>query len=82
MFCVWNYDGRGDTSEFGGTDLVLVANGEYYTSTFDASNHYEDNILRIEKFRNPERHLSAILLILGPRLHQTFPFEQTANRNS
>ncbi len=49
-----NYDGRGYyLGEFSGNDLVLVIlkNGEYYMSTFDAANHYEDNILRIEKFR-------------------------------
>lgn len=49
-----NYDGRGDyLGEFQGTDqvLVILKNGEYYMSTFEQSNHYEDNILRIEKFR-------------------------------
>jgi len=49
-----NYDGRGEfLGEFGPDDLVLVVlkNGEYYTSSFDAANHYDDNILRIEKFR-------------------------------
>jgi len=50
-----NYEGRGNfLGEFQGDDLVLVIlkNGEYYTSTFDATNHYEDNILRIEKYRH------------------------------
>ncbi len=49
-----NYDGRGNyLGEFSGNDTVLVIlkNGEYYMSSFDAANHYEDNILRIEKFR-------------------------------
>lgn len=49
-----NYDGRGDyLGEFAGTDTVLVIlkNGEYYMTSFDDTNHYEDNILRIEKFR-------------------------------
>lgn len=49
-----NYDGRGIfLGEFLGDDKVLVVldNGEYYTSSFDATNHYEDNILRIEKYR-------------------------------
>lgn len=49
-----NYDGRGySLGEFNGTDQVLVVfkNGDYYTSSFDPENHYEDNILRIEKFR-------------------------------
>ena len=58
-----NYDGRGDyLGEFNSGDRVLVIrkNGEYYTSTFDASNHYPDNILRIEKF-NPHKVWTAIL---------------------
>ncbi|MCM1355407.1 MAG: DNA gyrase/topoisomerase IV subunit A [Staphylococcus sp.] len=58
-----NYDGRGDyLGEFNSGDLVLVIqkNGEYYTSTFDASNHYPDNILRIEKF-DPHKVWTAIL---------------------
>lgn len=49
-----NYDGRGTfLGEFSGNDqiLVILKNGEYYMSSFDAGNHYEDNILRIEKFR-------------------------------
>ena len=58
-----NYDGRGEyLGEFNSGDLVLVIqkNGEYYTSTFDASNHYPDNILRIEKFA-PHNVWTAIL---------------------
>ncbi|MDE6692031.1 MAG: DNA gyrase/topoisomerase IV subunit A, partial [Muribaculaceae bacterium] len=49
-----NYDGRGEyLGEFMGDDKVLVIldNGEYYTSSFDAANHYDDHILRIEKYR-------------------------------
>ena len=49
-----NYDRRGDfLGEFNGSDqvLVILKSGEYYMSTFDAGNHYEDGILRIEKFR-------------------------------
>lgn len=58
-----NYDGRGTyLGEFSGTDqvLVILKNGEYYMSTFDATNHYEDSILRIEKFR-PEVVWTAVL---------------------
>lgn len=49
-----NYDGRGDyLGEFAGNDtiLVILKSGEYYMSSFDAGNHYPENILRIEKFR-------------------------------
>ena len=48
-----NYDARGEyLGEFHGTDQILVVleNGEYYTSSFDATNHYEANIRIIEKF--------------------------------
>ncbi len=58
-----NYDGRGDfLGEFQGDDLVLVVldNGEYYTTTYDATNHYPENILLIEKFR-PKHVWTAIL---------------------
>lgn len=48
-----NYDGRGDElGEFQSEDLILVIrrNGEFYTTNFDLSNHYEKDILVIEKF--------------------------------
>ncbi|MDE6575211.1 MAG: DNA gyrase/topoisomerase IV subunit A [Muribaculaceae bacterium] len=58
-----NYDGRGMfLGEFGGADRVLVVtrNGEYYTTGFETTNHYDDNILRIEKFR-PKTVWTAVL---------------------
>ncbi len=58
-----NYDGRGNLlGEFNSGELVLVIlkNGEYYTSSFDATNHYPDNIMRIEKF-HPHKVWTAIL---------------------
>ena len=58
-----NYDGRGDyLGEFKGDDLVLVVlrNGEFYTTSFDATNHYEEDILLIEKLR-PEVVWTVIL---------------------
>jgi len=48
-----NYDKRGEyLGEFHNNDLVLVVldNGDFYTTNFDATNHYENNILLIEKF--------------------------------
>ncbi|MDH6313779.1 topoisomerase-4 subunit A [Parabacteroides sp. PFB2-10] len=48
-----NYDGRGDhLGEFQSDDriLVILRNGDFYISNFDVSNHYEDNILVIEKY--------------------------------
>lgn len=58
-----NYDGRGNyLGEFAGNDqiLIILKSGEYYMSTFDAGNHYPENILRIEKFR-PGHVWTAIL---------------------
>ena len=49
-----NYDEHGYLlGEFYDDDqiLVLLDNGDFYLTNFDANNHYEDNILRIEKFR-------------------------------
>ena len=48
-----NYDGRGELiGTFQGDDkiLVITKNGEFFTSTYSDANHYEDNILRMEKF--------------------------------
>ena len=48
-----NYDGQGMyLGEFEGDDQVLVVlkDGRFYLTNFDVNNHYEDNILRIEKY--------------------------------
>ncbi|MEG1686060.1 MAG: DNA gyrase/topoisomerase IV subunit A, partial [Bacteroides sp.] len=48
-----NYDGRGEyLGEFqsGESILVVLNNGDFYTSNFDLSNHYEDNVGIVEKF--------------------------------
>ncbi len=57
-----NVDGRGIfLGEFSGDDkiLVIMKNGYYRNTGFDLSNHFEENILIIEKFR-PEKVYSAI----------------------
>lgn len=58
-----NYDERGQyLGEFHSDDAVLVVlkNGDFYTSTFDLNNHYEPNILFIEKF-DDSKVWSAVL---------------------
>ena len=48
-----NYDEHGRLlGEFFDEDQILVVlkNGEFYLTNFDLNNHYEENILRIEKF--------------------------------
>lgn len=58
-----NYDGRGEElGEFHSDDQILVVlnNGDFYTTNFDLSNHYEQNILVIEKYR-PGKTWTAIV---------------------
>ena len=48
-----NYDEHGSLlGEFFDGDQILVVldNGDYYLTNFDINNHYEQNILRIEKY--------------------------------
>lgn len=48
-----NYDSHGrQLGEFNEDDSILVVldNGDFYLTNFDANNHYEDNIKIIEKF--------------------------------
>lgn len=81
-----NYDGRGESlGEFNSNDRILVVlkSGEYYTSTFDAGNHYEDNILRIEKYREG-LVWTAVLYDAeqGYPYVKRFVFEPTAKKQS
>lgn len=48
-----NYDGRGEyLGEFQSDESILVINknGTFYTTNFDLSNHYSDNVRIVEKF--------------------------------
>lgn len=48
-----NYDNRGEyLGEFLSEDLILIisSKGDFYTSNFDLNNHFEKDILIIEKF--------------------------------
>ena len=58
-----NYDEHGTLlGEFFDDDqiLIILKNGDFYLSNFDANNHYEENILRIEKFQ-PDKVWTAVL---------------------
>lgn len=77
-----NYDRRGESlGIFQGDDKVLVItkNGEYFTSSYSDTNHYEDNILRIEKF-DPEKEWTLALFdnALGFPYLKRFKFEVSA----
>lgn len=58
-----NYDGHGKyLGEFHSDDEIVVGykNGDFYTTNFDLSNHFEKDILVIEKF-NPNKVYTAVL---------------------
>lgn len=79
-----NTDGRGEfIGEFVGDDqiLVITRTGEFYTTSFDLTNHYDDNILRIEKF-DPAKEWTAILndAEQGFPYIKRFHFEASAKR--
>lgn len=81
-----NYDGRGDSlGEFNPSDLVLVVykNGDFCTTTFDAENHYDEGILRIEKF-NEGKVWTAVLFDADQGYYyiKRFHFEASAKRQS
>lgn len=77
-----NYDGRGESlGIFQGDDQVLIItkDGEFFTSSYSDSNHYEDNILRIEKF-DPHKVWTLVLndASLGYPYIKRFTFEPSA----
>ncbi|MDL2222734.1 DNA gyrase/topoisomerase IV subunit A [Bacteroidales bacterium OttesenSCG-928-M11] len=67
-----NYDGRGEyLGEFFADDLVLVVqqNGDFYTTSFDSSNHYQEALRFVEKF-TPDKVWSVALF----DAEQGFPY--------
>lgn len=77
-----NYDGRGEyLGEFQSDDLVLVVmkNGEFFTTSFAETNHYDEGILRILKF-DPHTVWTAVLhdASLGYPYIKRFTFEPSA----
>lgn len=77
-----NYDGRGELlGTFQGDDKVLVITkeGEFFTSSYSDANHYDDNILMIEKF-NPHKVWTLIFddPELGYPYLKRFPLEVSA----
>ena len=58
-----NYDEHGRLlGEFNDGDsiLVILSNGDYYLNGFDANVHFEDNVVRVEKYE-PEKVWSCVL---------------------
>ena len=66
-----NVDGRGSfLGEFSADDkiLVITKNGYFRITGFDLSNHFEDNILIIEKWR-PDKVYSAVYWDAGQKFY-------------
>ncbi len=82
-----NYDGHGDyLGEFQNDDLILVVlnNGEYYTTNFDVNNHYENGIRTLEKF-DAQKVWTAILYDASQKgfpYLKRFCFEPTSKKQS
>jgi topoisomerase-4 subunit A len=77
-----NVDGRGKfLGEFDGDDRILTVNqqGIYELSSFELSNHFDDNLLLIEKY-HPEKVFSVIYLEGKSASHylKRFVFENTS----
>ena len=82
-----NYDGRGQyLGEFQSDDQILVVlkNGEFYTTDFDLNNHYTIDIQIIEKF-DAGKVWTAVLYDADQQNYpylKRFTFEATVKRQS
>lgn len=82
-----NYDGRGEfLGEFQSEDSILVVlkSGEFYTTDFDLNNHYDPDIMLLEKY-NPDKVWTAVLYDADQQNYpylKRFCFEQSAKRQN
>ena len=82
-----NYDEQGEyLGEFQSDDqiLVLLPNGDFYVTNFDTNNHYENNILRIEKY-DANKIWTAVLFDKdqsGYAYVKRFPLEATSRKQN
>ena len=81
-----NYDGRGKyLGEFQSDDHILIVNqnGEFYTSSFEITNHYEAGIIRIEKF-DINKAWTAVLFDADQKYMylKRFAFEASAKKQN
>jgi topoisomerase-4 subunit A len=79
-----NYDKRGEyLGEFHSEDLILIisSKGDYYTSNFDLSNHYEKDIQVIEKF-NPNKVWSLVLFDAEQQFYYLKRFQLEASQKN
>ena len=82
-----NYDGRGEyLGEFQSEDCILVVhkNGEFYTTDFDLNNHYDTDIMILEKY-DAEKVWTAVLYDADQQNYpylKRFCFEQSTKRQN
>ncbi|MBR5728676.1 MAG: DNA gyrase/topoisomerase IV subunit A [Prevotella sp.] len=82
-----DFDGHGDyLGEFQNGDRILVVlqNGDYYTTDFDQNNHYEPNTLVIEKYVS-DKVWTAVLFDStqnGYLYLKRFMFDATSRKNN
>ena len=82
-----NYDNRGEyLGEFQSDDKILVVqnDGTFYMTNFDLSNHYQDNIIILEKF-DPNKVWTVGLLDADQQGYpylKRFTFEETSRPQS
>ncbi|MBR4337772.1 MAG: DNA gyrase/topoisomerase IV subunit A [Bacteroidaceae bacterium] len=82
-----DFDGHGDyLGEFQNDDRILVVldNGDYYTTDFDQNNHYDQNVLIIEKY-DPAKVWTALLFDATQKGYlylKRFMFDSSNRKNS
>jgi topoisomerase-4 subunit A len=79
-----NYDNRGEyLGEFQPEDqlLVITQKGEYYTTTFEDTNHFEDTVMCVEKFDRDKIWSVALFdADAGYKYLKRFQFETSLKR--
>ena len=82
-----NYDARGRyLGEFQSEDTILVVhtNGDFHTTDFDLNNHYDPDILLLEKY-DPDKVWTAVLFDADQQNYpylKRFPLESSARRQN
>lgn len=79
-----NYDNRGEyLGEFQSEDLILVvtSKGDFFTTSFDLANHYEKDIMIIEKF-DPHKVWSVALYDADQKYYYLKRFQLEASQKT
>ena len=81
-----NYDGRGEElGEFQSEEqiLAIMPNGDFYATNFDLSNHYEANMMALEKYQ-PNKVWTAVVYDADQKYYylKRFLLEATARKQN